>query len=67
MLVAVNRPFGMGRLLYERPAISRQDAFAFIAARGFHGVVLSGTKSAVHLEENLRAFAEATAQRPHCA
>ncbi len=63
MLVAVNRPFGMGRLLYERGEMSKEDAFTFVVARGFAGVVLSGTKSPGHLEENWRAFAEATAKR----
>lgn len=57
MVVAVNRPFGMGRLLYERPETSKADAFRFVAESGFAGVVLSGTKSAAHLEENWRAFA----------
>ena len=63
MLVALNRPFGMGKLLYERPGITKRDAFAFVAARAFDGVVLSGTKSPGHLEENLGAFREATAQQ----
>jgi aryl-alcohol dehydrogenase-like predicted oxidoreductase len=63
MFVAVNRPFGMGRLLYERREMSKTAAFAFIVERGFHGVILSGTKSPVHLEENWRAFGEATTPR----
>jgi aryl-alcohol dehydrogenase-like predicted oxidoreductase len=61
MLVAVNRPFGMGRLLYENPGFGKRDAFAFIVRRAFRGVILSGTKSAAHLEENWRAFAKANA------
>lgn len=60
MAVALNRPFGMGRLLYERPEMGKRDAFAFVAARSFRGVILSGTKSPGHLEENWRAFREAT-------
>jgi aryl-alcohol dehydrogenase-like predicted oxidoreductase len=63
MWVAVNRPFGMGRLLYERQEVSRQDAFGFVLAGGFAGVVLSGTKSASHLEQNWRAFAAANEGR----
>ena len=63
MLVALNRPFVMGRLLYERREISKIEAFAFIAARGYTGVILSGTKSPDHLEENFRAFTEATKSR----
>jgi aryl-alcohol dehydrogenase-like predicted oxidoreductase len=58
MVVAVNRPFGMGRLLYDRPEVTRADAFRFVARAGIAGVVLSGTKSPAHLEENWRAFAE---------
>lgn len=61
MLVAVNRPFAMGRLLYERPDVSRREAFAFVAAQGFRGVVLTGTKSTAHLKENWTAFHEAIA------
>jgi aryl-alcohol dehydrogenase-like predicted oxidoreductase len=60
MLVAVNRPFGMGRLLYERPGMEKCDAFAFVARRAFRGLILSGTKSPGHLAENWRAFAQAT-------
>ena len=63
MVVAVNRPFGMGRLLYERRGMSKTAAFAFIASQGFTGVILSGTKSPTHLEENWLAFAEATRER----
>ena len=63
MLIAVNRPFGMGRLLYERREMSKVEAFAAIARREFRGVILSGTKSPDHLEENWRAFAEATGER----
>jgi len=62
MLVAVNRPFGMGRLLYDRPGMSKKVAFSFVAARGFGGVVLSGTKSPDHLAENWRAFCAATTE-----
>jgi hypothetical protein len=35
--------------------------FAFIPRKRFEGAVLSGTKSAEHLEENWRAFGEAAA------
>jgi aryl-alcohol dehydrogenase-like predicted oxidoreductase len=59
--VAVNRPFGMGRMLYENRDLTKAGAFAFILRRRFEGVVLSGTKSAEHLEENWRAFGEAAA------
>jgi aryl-alcohol dehydrogenase-like predicted oxidoreductase len=61
MKVAINRPFGMGRMLYESREITKRDAFAFILQKRFDGVVLSGTKSADHLEENWRAFNQAFA------
>jgi aryl-alcohol dehydrogenase-like predicted oxidoreductase len=63
MKVAVNRPFGMGRMLYENREMSKAGAFGFILERQFKGVILSGTKSADHLEENWRAFQEALARR----
>lgn len=62
MKIAVNRPFGMGRMLYENRELTKTDAFAFILQRHFHGVILSGTKSPQHLEENYRAFHEALAR-----
>jgi len=59
MKIAVNRPFGMGRMLYENRELSKADAFGFILEKRFEGVILSGTKSPDHLEENWRAFGEA--------
>ena len=61
MAVAVNRPFGMGRMLYENREITKADAFQFILRKGFRGAILSGTKSPVHLEENWLAFQQAAA------
>lgn len=63
MTVAVNRPFAMGRMLYENPALTKPDAFGLILEKRFEGVILSGTKSLDHLEENWRAFGEALARR----
>ena len=63
MKVAINRPFGMGRMLYENRELSKADAFSFILEKRFEGVILSGTKSAEHLEENWRAFGEALDRR----
>jgi aryl-alcohol dehydrogenase-like predicted oxidoreductase len=63
MKVAINRPFGMGRMLYENRELSKADAFGFILEKRFEGVILSGTKSAEHLEENWRAFGDALARR----
>jgi aryl-alcohol dehydrogenase-like predicted oxidoreductase len=64
MKVAINRPFGMGRMLYENRELSKADAFGFILRKKFQGAILSGTKSPGHLEENWRAFAEALAALP---
>jgi aryl-alcohol dehydrogenase-like predicted oxidoreductase len=59
MKIAVNRPFGMGRMLYENRELSKANAFGFILEKHFEGVILSGTKSPDHLEDNWRAFEEA--------
>jgi aryl-alcohol dehydrogenase-like predicted oxidoreductase len=61
MKVAINRPFGMGRMLYENREVTKAGAFAFILEKRFEGVILSGTKSPDHLEENWLAFGEALA------
>ncbi|MCU1236328.1 MAG: aldo/keto reductase [Candidatus Solibacter sp.] len=57
-----DRPFGMGRMLYENRELTKADAFAFILRMKFDGVILSGTKSPDHLEENYRAFEKAKCQ-----
>jgi aryl-alcohol dehydrogenase-like predicted oxidoreductase len=62
MAVAVNRPFAMGRMLYENREVTKTEAFRFILEKPFSGAVLSGTKSPGHLEENWRAFEAALAQ-----
>lgn len=48
----INRPLAMGAL---RETVA--DAFRFVLARRFEGVVLTGTKSRAHLIENHAAFA----------
>jgi aryl-alcohol dehydrogenase-like predicted oxidoreductase len=48
--LAINRPFAMGRTL-DGPA-----AFRYLLRQPFNGVILSGTKSAIHLAANLEAF-----------
>ena len=63
MKVAINRPFGMGRMLYENRELSKAGAFGFILEKRFEGAILSGTKSPEHLEENWRAFGEALGRR----
>jgi len=56
MWVAINRPFAMGAMLYGEHPVSREQAFGFIKRHEFEGVVLTGTKSKRHLEENWCAF-----------
>ena len=56
MHIAINRPFGMGKLLYESLPVSKPDAFGFILRKPFRGAILSGTKSPAHLEENYASF-----------
>jgi len=51
----------MGKLLYEDRSLPKTEAFAYILRRQFRGVILSGTKSPAHLEENYAAFREALA------
>ncbi len=60
----INRPFGMGALLYDangHPAgqRARRDAYRFVLRHEFQGVILTGTLFAVHLKENLAAFESA--------
>jgi aryl-alcohol dehydrogenase-like predicted oxidoreductase len=56
MWVATNRPFAMGAMLYGDQPISHEDAFRFVLDHSFTGVILTGTKSKDHLQENWRAF-----------
>jgi aryl-alcohol dehydrogenase-like predicted oxidoreductase len=61
-LVLTNRPFAMGKYLYNEPleAVDKKfrliEAYKFILRKKFHGYILSGTKSIAHLRENLDAF-----------
>jgi aryl-alcohol dehydrogenase-like predicted oxidoreductase len=52
----VNRPLAMGEL-----SGSVADAFRFVRAQRFSGVVLTGTKSSAHLAQNHAAFQAAAA------
>jgi aryl-alcohol dehydrogenase-like predicted oxidoreductase len=63
MLVAANRPFAMGRMLYEGGQAGKLEAFAFILRHDFRGVILSGTKNTRHLHENWVAFSEVMGSR----
>jgi aryl-alcohol dehydrogenase-like predicted oxidoreductase len=62
MFIAANRPFAMGKAVYQEgagPAESRVAAFRFVLERLTRGVVLTGTKSKEHLRQNVAAFAAA--------
>ena len=51
MWIAVNRPFAMGAM-----AAGRREAFRFLLALPFTGVILTGTTDPAHLRENWEAF-----------
>jgi aryl-alcohol dehydrogenase-like predicted oxidoreductase len=59
MLVAINRPFAMGKLLHDTEPVDKTSAFEFILRRNFRGAILSGTKNKQHLYENWLAFRSA--------
>jgi len=65
--VIVNRPFGMGQLLYDESQRPNSDdvktaAYEFVLKQEFSGVVLTGTKSPLHLRQNVAAFQWASAK-----
>jgi aryl-alcohol dehydrogenase-like predicted oxidoreductase len=62
MWIATNRPFAMGAMLYGEPAVTHEEAFQYVLERKFNGVVLTGTKSKPHLQENWSAFHRAVSQ-----
>jgi aryl-alcohol dehydrogenase-like predicted oxidoreductase len=65
--VLVNRPLNMGKLaLSTRPDRFQElvSAFRFVLTPRYDGVVLTGTKSIQHLDENWRAFHEAAKHTP---
>jgi aryl-alcohol dehydrogenase-like predicted oxidoreductase len=62
----INRPFNMGKLLYENVHDANTYAlmieyYNFILAKQFKGVILTGTKSIQHLIENIGAYQSASA------
>ncbi len=59
MFIITNRPFAMGAMLYGETPVARDEAFAYLLARAFDGVVLTGTGRIEHLDENLAAFRQA--------
>jgi aryl-alcohol dehydrogenase-like predicted oxidoreductase len=58
--IVINRPFNMGSTLYKNktsnPFLKKVKAYKFIMKNHFNGVILTGTKSFDHLQENYRAF-----------
>lgn len=57
MKFIVNRPFAMGELVDGGDMADRAiKAFRFVQSVPFDGVVLTGTRSADHLRDNIRAF-----------
>lgn len=60
MKIIVNRPFAMGKLVDGGDITDRAvDAFRFVLSMPFDGVVLTGTRSAEHLRDNIRSFRSA--------
>ena len=62
--VLVNRPFAQGEIAADNSESGNHherlvQAFRCIVERTSDGIILTGTRSADHLRENLRAFAEA--------
>lgn len=62
--VFVNRPLGMGSLMYDengkfKGEAALIEAYKVIVSQQFRGAILSGASSADHLEQNLKAFQEA--------
>jgi Predicted oxidoreductases (related to aryl-alcohol dehydrogenases) len=56
MQAIINRPFAMGALSSGQSEEQRIDAFRFILAQDFKGIILSGTSSADHLKANIKTF-----------
>lgn len=56
--VVINRPFNTGKAIITTHS-DKVRAFTSILQSKFNGVVLTGTTSIVHLQENLSAFDEA--------
>lgn len=69
LFVLINRPFAMGRLLHEPTGTSSPrdvaiQSFRAILAHPFAGTILSGTRSARHLADNLATFRACREDRP---
>lgn len=58
--VIINRPFNMGETICTQSTpLPIKEAFAYIIKKGFRGVILTGTKTARHLQENIEGFQQA--------
>jgi len=62
--IVINRPFGMGDLLFSeeykniRKDMLKEKAYKFILEKDFKGYILTGTKDKKHLEENFNLFSK---------
>ncbi len=61
IFVAANRPFAMGAMVEGAGPRAKVAAFEYLLARQFGGVILTGTASIPHLDENISAFRQAQA------
>jgi len=52
----INRPYQSGARLYDSTRVDRAALFAHVLKVKFQGWILTGTRSAEHLKENLDAF-----------
>jgi len=60
-IIFINRPLGMGSVMYDKSGNLNDNntlktAYETILNRNFQGVVLSGTSSIEHLKQNIQAF-----------
>jgi aryl-alcohol dehydrogenase-like predicted oxidoreductase len=57
MQAIINRPLAMGGLAGEgNSETALRDAFGYVLAQAFSGIVLTGTSSLKHLQQNVAAF-----------
>lgn len=62
--ILINRPFAMGEIVQKQDGFANKvEAFDFIIKDLQEGIILTGTSSQEHLQENLRAFDAAMKRR----
>lgn len=57
--IVVNRPFAMGEVVTKDEEQYKLEAYKFILRDVQNGIILTGTKSITHLEENITIFNQA--------